>query len=258
MKNRQINISIVAMIFLMVFACDTNEDDLMQPYATGAVLPEITEIESSFYDILDINNAYVDFTVNVNAETAESITIEKTYKGTRTELGTFDTSPVVVRVTAEQAVADIDGVSVGDLELGDTFLFEVIVTSKSGLRTRSNVLIDAPVACKSDLAGNYSAITTGTEYYGSSFTYEYDTELTVDSDGVYVLPDLSGGMEPNVWGSPPVEATIRDICNVISLVNAPYSYEYFIDEGYVDGDGKIYIKWRNFWGENGETWLTPK
>ena len=119
------NISIVAVVILFVFGCSTNEDDLLQPYQTGAVFPEITEVASPFFDILDINNAYVDFTVTVDMEMAESITIEKTYKGVKTDLGTYTSVPVNMRVTAEEAVADINGVGVGDLELGDNFLFEV-------------------------------------------------------------------------------------------------------------------------------------
>ena len=141
MKKIHISLSIVTLVILMVFGCDTNEDDLMQAYVTGAVFPEITEVNSSFFDILDVDNAYINFTANVDMELAEYITIEKTYRGTKTEMGTYTSVPVNVNVTALEAVADIDGVSVGDLELGDVFLFEVIVTSKNGLRTRSNVIV---------------------------------------------------------------------------------------------------------------------
>ena len=61
MKKININFSIVSMVILMVIGCDTNEDNLMQGYVTGAVFPEIIEVNSSFFDILDVNNAYVDF-----------------------------------------------------------------------------------------------------------------------------------------------------------------------------------------------------
>ena len=153
--------SILALLLLFLYGCETNEDDLMQPYVTGTVFPEITEVQSSFFNSFDIDNAYIDFTVDVDTEIAESVTIEKTFGGVTTIVGEFTNVPANIKVTAEEAVADIEGVSVDDLEVGDIFTFEVIVTSKNGLRTRSNVLLNASVACKSSLEGVYMCTANG-------------------------------------------------------------------------------------------------
>lgn len=148
-----------------------------------------------------------------------------------------------------------------DLLPGDQWIISYSMATTGTPLTPLNISSKSKITftCKSDLAGTYDAVTTGVEYYGSPFTYNYVTELTaLEADGQYNLPDLSGGMEPDIWGNDPVQATLEDICDVITLVDAPYAYAYFIDEAYVEADGTIYIKWRNQYQEWGETWLTPQ
>ena len=148
-----------------------------------------------------------------------------------------------------------------DLEPGDQWVISYSLGTSGTTLTPLTAGNESEITftCKSDLAGIYSAVTKGFEYYGNAFEYVYDTDITaIEADGQYILPDLSGGMEPDIWGNDPVAATIQDICDGITLVDAPYSYPYYITEGYVNADGSIYIKWKNEFDENGETWLTPK
>ena len=263
MKKIHISLSIVSLVILMVFGCDTNEDDLMQAYVTGAVFPQITEVNSSFFDILDVDNAYINFTANVDMELAESITIEKTYRGTKTEMGTYTSVPVNVNVTALEAVADIDGVSVGDLELGDVFLFEVIVTSKNGLRTRSNVIVNAPVACKSDLGGtyNYSTVVTsvddGGDIGGCSNPVIGEGSFTEDGAGFYRVSDATFGQYDCAWGdTPAVGVTISDVCNTLTVGGSDQwdlIYTFFIKSN--DGTN-LELEWSNDYDDKGVSVLT--
>ena len=263
MKNRFLNSSIITFGILLVIGCSTNEDDLMQPFARGAVFPEITEVNSSFFDILDVNNAYIDFSVDVDTEIAESITIEKTFKGTKTELGTYTTVPVNVRVTAEQAVADISGVSVGDLKLGDVFLFEVVVTSKSGLRSRSNVILNAPVACKSELGGtfNYSTIVTGVgdggDIGGCSNPVTGEVTFAEDGAGFYRISDASFGQFECAWGDSPAEGvTLTDVCNTITVGGSDqYASIYTFVIKSNDGTN-LELEWSNDYADAGTTVLS--
>lgn len=263
MKKLHINIPIVMMMILMVFGCETDEDDLMQSYVTGAVFPEITEVNSSFFDILDVDNAFINFTTSVDMTAAESITIEKTFRGNKTEIGTYTSVPLVVNVTAEEAVADIDGVSVGDLELGDVFLFEVIVTSRTGLRTRSNVIVNAPVACKSDLGGtfNYSTIVTsvgdGGDIGGCNNPVTGEGMFTEDGAGFYRVSDATFGQYDCAWGdTPAVGVTISDVCNSLSLGGSDQYdliYTFFIKSN--DGTN-LELEWSNDYDDKGVSILT--
>lgn len=272
MKNRHINISIVAIVIAMVFACDTNEDDLMQAYKTGTVFPEITEVNSSFFDSFDFDNAKIDFTVGVDMEIAESITIEKTFNGIRTVLGSYTTVPANIVVTAEQAVADIDGVDVGDLVVGDVFTFEVIVNSKNGLSTRSNVLLNAVVACKSNLAGTYICAANGQSTDDGPTPEEnpavdYPSEITLSetgTNGVLSMSDFSGGLYElwydiyGIGGDSP--GTISDVCNTISYTNTqgPFGSAIF-GGGSVDPiSGIITIAGSNEFDDTWSLVLTPK
>ena len=263
MKKKHINISIVTLTILLVFGCSTNEDDLMQPYVTGAVLPEITEVKSSFFDILDVNNAYIDFTVNTDMNLAESVTIEKTYKGNKSEIGTYTSMPVNINVTAEQAVADIDGVSVDDIELGDNFLFEVIVTSNTGLRTRSNVIMNAPVACKSDLGGTFTYSTTvtgvgdGGNIGGCNNPVTGEASFDEDGAGFYRVSDASFGQYDCAWGdTPAVGVTLTDVCNTLTIGG---SHQYGLIYTFVikSNDGtNLELEWSNDYGDKGISVLT--
>jgi hypothetical protein len=145
-----------------------------------------------------------------------------------------------------------------DLAPGDKWVVSYVLNMASGKRLTIGSRTNINFTCPSNLQGEYDVLSVGNDYYGNPFTYNFTTELTTTSiAGRYVLPDLSGNMEPDIWGNPPVEAIIEEICGKITLVSAPYIYAYFIDEGSVDADGVISITWRNVYGENGVQTLTP-
>ncbi len=124
-----------------------------------------------------------------------------------------------------------------------------------------------PVLCPSALAGNYNAVTNWVDYYGTPDVNNYPVTLTTASGiGQYNLPDLSGGMEPIIWGNPPVAAVFVDVCGKVSLVSAPYAYGYLINgpantfgstSNVNPGTGVITIFWENVYAEFGRTILTP-
>lgn len=255
--------TVVAAIFMYVFGCSTNEDDLMQPYVTGTVFPEITEVGSSFFDILDIDNAYVNFTVDVDISIADSITIEKTYKGKKTIVGNYTTVPVTINITTEEAVGDIDGVTIDDIELGDSFLFEIVVTSKNGLKTRSNVILRAPVACKSDLGGTYTystevtAVGDGGDIGGCGGSVTGEGSLEEDGAGFYHISDATFGQYDCAWGDTPAAGvTLTDVCNTLSVGGSDQwglVYTFVI----LSNDGTdLKIQWSNNFGDKGISVLT--
>ena len=263
MKNINIKYSTFVIMFLLAIGCETNEDDLVQDYVTGAVFPEITEVNSSFFDILDVSNAYINFTANADTEIAESISIEKTFRGVKTEFGTYTSIPVEINVTAEEAVADIDGVSVGDLELGDVFLFEILVTSKTGFKTRSNVIVNAPVACKSDLSGTYtySTIVTsvgdGGDIGGCNNPVTGTGSFTEDGAGFYRVSDATFGQYDCAWGDTPADGvTITDVCNSLKVGGSDQYglvYTFYIKSN--DGTN-LELEWSNDYDDKGVSVLT--
>jgi len=117
-----------------------------------------------------------------------------------------------------------------------------------------------PVVCVSARAGDYDGVTDWVDYYGYPGNFTYLESLSAATGaGQYNLADLSGGMEPIIWGSPKVKAVIQDLCGKITLVSAPYSYPYYVRDGsQIDlATGAMTIVWENYYGENGVTVLTP-
>jgi hypothetical protein len=265
MKNRYFNISKAASVLLFVFACSTNEDDLMQPYVTGTVFPEITEVTSSFFDVADVSNAYVEFIVDVDSDIAESISIEQTFSGSKSVLETFTTFPVTFKITAAEAVSEVPGLSVEDLELGDSFLYEVIVTSKDGLRTRSNVIVNAPVACSSDLGGAFTYSTTvtgvgdGGDIGGCSNPVTGEGEFVEDGAGFYRVSDATFGQYDCAWGdTPAVGVTLTDVCNTVT-VGGSDQYGLIYTFIIISNDGtELKIDWSNDYGDSGTSILIRK
>jgi hypothetical protein len=264
--------SLLTFVVVLFYACETNEDDLMQPFATGTVFPEITEVNSSFFNSFDFDNAFIDFTVDVDTEIAESITIEKTFNGVTTIIGEYTEVPANIQVTAEEAVADLDNVSVGDLEVGDIFTFEIIVNSKNGLRTRSNVLLNASVACLSSLEGVYACTANGQSTDSGpgpdenpAVDFKYEVTLTAtETNGIYEISDFSGGLYElwydiyGIGGDSPGQ--ISDVCNTISYTNTKGPFGSNITGGgSVDPDtGIITIDGENVFGDTWTLVLEPK
>lgn len=145
-----------------------------------------------------------------------------------------------------------------DLTPGDHWVFSFKLDVGGRILTPGNQS-KVTFTCLSDLAGDYAAHTDWIDYYGTPGSNDDDVEFVADAiAGRYAIPDLSGGMEPIVWGGDPVAAVIEDVCGVVSLISAPYAYPYFIDEGEVQAGGVVRLVWRNAWAEHGVTLYTPK
>lgn len=186
-------------------------------------------------------------------------------------------------ITVESsAILTALGLVASDVNGGDVFEIRHILRLKDGREfTNSNTsgvvtggaFFNAPmfntvsVLCPSDLVGNYNAVTDWIDYYGVPDVNNYTVTLTAGTGtGQYNLPDLSGGMEPIVWGNPPVASVFEDVCGKLNLVSAPYFYGYLMNgpantfgnnSNVNPGTGVITIFWENVFAEHGRTVLTP-
>ncbi|QOI96355.1 MAG: hypothetical protein HRU69_02170 [Flammeovirgaceae bacterium] len=194
-----------------------------------------------------------------------------------------DTGYPRATITIESAtILTALGLTATDVNGGDVFEIRHILRLKDGrefTNTNTNGVVtggaffNAPmfstvsVLCPSDLEGNYNAVTDWVDYYGAPDVNAYTVNLTAASGiGQYNLDDLSGGMEPIIWGNPPVPAVFEDVCGKLNLVSAPYIYGYLMngpantfgnDSNVNPGTGVITIFWENVFAEYGRTVLTP-
>ena len=168
--------------------------------------------------------------------------------------------------TSAQLYADVpvNGTTYNDnlMNPGDKWVFSFEMNLSDGrvlIGSTSTAETDVEFTCPSTLGGDWATLGTWVDYYGvpgqNNFTETFTPAAT---EGQYVITDLSGGMEPIIWGNPEVEATIKEVCGVITLVSADYLYGYSIDDAMVNADGTITIKWRNEYDEYGENTYTPQ
>ncbi|WP_162555765.1 hypothetical protein [Reichenbachiella versicolor] len=265
----------IFLISLFLTGCYETHDELMQDRkgAGDISFPTISAINSSFFDSFDFDNAFVEFVVaeDTLGNTA-SIIVEKTFKGVTTEIGTFEDFPATVTVTAANAVSDIEGIAVSDLEVGDVFTFQVLTVSKSGIVSRSNAgVLNASVACKSSIAGTYTTVASGmstddgpTENPVTDYAYEV-TLTDTGVNGVYEISDFSAGLFTlwyDIYGlSGDYPGTLQDVCNDVSIINTTGPFGSPISgTGSFDPDtGIITISGGAVsWGDNWTITMTPK
>jgi hypothetical protein len=265
-------VHLTILLSLFVTGCFKDEDEIRQAYKE-AVMPVITSINASFFDLANINNAYVEFVVDFDTP-ARSVTIEETFNGYKKTLETFTSFPATVKITAAEAIAGIPDFTIDSLKLGDSFLFEIVAEANNGVKSRSNIFVNASVACESDLSGTYDAVTNGsstdsgpTPDENPAVDYPYEVTLTETStNGVYIISDFSGGLYPlwyDIYGLTPADCagTIQDICGSISFVN---TYEPFGSP--IEGSGSVdpvtgvitLEGTATLWGDTWVMVLTPK
>jgi len=133
-----------------------------------------------------------------------------------------------------------------------------------------------PVVCASDRAGDYDVVNTPAPYAGyyDATPYVFTTTVVAAAGaGQYNICDLSGGIEPDIWGNGAVYSTIQDLCGNLSLVATDrdedyncagdgkgYYYAYFVDtdNSFIDlTTGAWTLVWANEYGENGVAVYTP-
>lgn len=273
MRKINFSLGLLLPLFLLIFnSCNYEEDDILQPYTKGAVFPTVSNIGSSFYDIFELPTSVVNFTLDVDSKVAKSITIQKTYKGETVDHATIETFPADISISAAEAVNGFTGVTLDSLEVGDVIRYEFVVNNRDGLSARSNVLLNAPVACGSDFSGEYATVVSGTstdtdpktnkspKNYASTVTLE---ETSVN--GVYKISDFGGGVYSAFYCTAygvcdALPGEITDVCNEISYSKTSDPFGSSIDgSGSRNPEtGVITLSGYNEFGDSWTVVMTPK
>jgi hypothetical protein len=216
-------------VILMMYSISC--EDLPDPAGERgvAVVPGITSLNPGVFDVNDLQHAFVQFTVILPA----GVTLPKA-----TLIGSFNNNhadvtikeltsfPAVVNITSADAAQKL-GIALADIERGDVFDFELLIT-ESGRTTRSTPLV-IPVACVYT-----TAMSTGS-FHSVSEDWATDGDITITADPddpytVYVsgLEEIDGLVEdlgPLVMHIDPITfAVTADKTVLASLVTwgAPY------------------------------------
>lgn len=235
----------------------------------GGVTAQVNNVQTGFYNLLDLDNASIAFDLTTNGVDANSVTIFKSLNGGEpVEHAKISSVPSTITVSAADAVAGL-GVSLEDLELGDAFDFTFSVDAADGRTLKSgNTLLNVKVSCASTLDGTYSAVSTGTSTDGccpGELTVESEVTVTSTGGGTYSMSDFSGGLYfawyevYGITGTDDSPGNFEDVCNSITIINTNEPFQTAVTgDGTVDGDtGVITFTWVNGYGDTGTSVLTP-
>ena len=260
------NIFVLFLCMGTITSCFDEHIDLLPEADTGA-LPIVSNITNDgIFNLLDIGNAGVGFTINIDENsTADvaSVIVNKSFNGgDLIEQTTVSSFPAQINIPVADAVSGT-GIGVGDLEVGDLFDFTFDVVTTDGRTLKNGVLIQVPASCPSNLAGVY--MLHSEVLFADNGPQTYDYEITLEGSGTYALEDVTGGAwginYAALYGTSPRAGTLVDICDNLSIapVSDQFGFEIVVTDLAKDADGVISYKWNDTgYDDNGEVTLTPQ
>lgn len=260
MKYNLIAICVLALTGLMMQSCG---DDVIDPpktpdfYDTKGAIVSITDVQSGFFDLADIPNAGVEFSVDTKGEAVSSVTVYKSYNGgERVEHASTSSIPATFNIPVDEAVNGL-GITVDDLELGDEITFSFDATASSGTY-RSGGTLNAPVTCLSSLAGTYDVVTI--PWCDNTARFEGTSTWEEVSAGVYSIVDFAFGSYEICYGPgsalPDGDLRVNDVCNTITITGTSQWGEVYTWRITDISGSDMTIDWENDYGEAGITTLT--
>lgn len=212
--------------FAFLMGCDDSED----PAGTRneGIVSTISDVNPAIYISGELDESFVSFIADVEEGTAfDEAYIVGSYNGVsqRARIKDITSFPAEVELTAEE-VAQALGLTLGDIESEDYFVFE-IVTVINGLTTRSNGGLTVRVVCPFDPALTFGSFTAASSDWGvnGGITIEADDEdpYTVYVNGLAELDGLSGDVGPLVMHINPLSFEVTADKSVLASVAFSYT-----------------------------------
>jgi hypothetical protein len=207
MKNRK-TLGLLITLIMIFISCEQLPDPAGERGV--AVVPGISNLNPGVFDINDLGNSYVRFTVTIpEGATVSAATLIGSYNNnhadvTITELTSF---PAVVTISSADAAQKL-GIALADVERGDVFDFELLITA-NGRTTRSTPLV-VPAACVYTTSMSTGSFHSVSGDWGS----EGDITITADVDDPYKL---------YVSGLEEMEGLVEDLGPLVMYID-PVTY----------------------------------
>ncbi len=173
---------LIATLILTFSSCETDVDDPAGVRGVG-VVPAIVDLNPAVYDSNDLENTFVQFTLDITESSVSEAVVVASYNGDkkRTEMTRISSFPSTIKLTLKDVAAKL-GISLASVELADVFTFE-IVTIQGQESYFSSAAFNAAVVCayNSEMAsGSYHAVSDGWGLDGN-------VTITVDPENEYIV-----------------------------------------------------------------------
>ncbi len=259
MKNFKILLSIF-LLTLFIVSCE--EDDQVTGELELARDVTLGNVQSSVFNLLDLDNAAVVFDLGLSESGAEiqKVEIFQTFNGGNPELvSTITTVPATVSIPLTDAVAKTDKTK-EELVPGDLFFYSFKLTLASGKVVLSSSFINGNAACPSDIGGtvSYTYVSANSPYWGGVSVPDGEIEISpIDAFGNYTISDASfGGLVHfygvlGAFGATPVNISMIDVCNSVTFSGVDVygdTYTWTISD--ISGSSMT-VTWLNTYGDTG-------
>ena len=225
----------------------------------------VSDVAPGFYDLANLDNASIGFTVESFGESVNSVDMLIGFGGQSAVLNQINSFPTTFTIPLSQALSAL-GLSSDDLSVGDEFSFTFDNVVTSGGAFRSGTSLDVPVSCSSNLGGTYDYVSSNLKAGGPAAGECPDGEITGQvtftdlGGGKYECSDLGFGQYgTSCWNDSPAtssNATFTDLCNEIisgGLDQYDLVYTWVITD--VSGPN-LSISWSNDYDDSGDVVIT--
>jgi hypothetical protein len=154
-----------------------------------AVVPGISGLNPAVFDVNNLQNSYVRFTVNLPVGTSVSkATLVVSYNNNHADaiISELTSFPSVVTVRSSDAAQKL-GITLTEIERGDVFGFELLITE--GGRTTRSTPLTVPVACV------YSTAMSTGSFHSVSEDWNSEGDITITADPVDPYKVYVSGLE---------------------------------------------------------------
>lgn len=226
-------------------------------------------------DVPYLKGVTTQVTVNLNTFANEGVTISGisvtkqffTAKGNSAPV-TFTATGDSFSQTSTQMYADVpisgSVLTEATTDAGDYWTFQYVMVLADGRELTIGDATTVTFQCPSDLAGTWLATGSGTTIYtafpgatpfgpNASWDGTDNVVLTVKTPGVYEMDQSAGGFYYNYWGGSPEVATLRDVCDNLSIDEKSDQWGYFLRFPSVvkNPNGSITVQWVNGYEDQG-------
>ncbi len=186
-----------------------------------------------------------------------------------TKINDITTFPSEVTLTISDLLSQA-GLTLEEFSAGDTWNYSYNLNSNSGKVWDIPAVTQFTFTCPSDIAGEYSAVTSGQSTDGCCTAPVADltstVTLTEERPGVYVISDFSAGLYfewyvvYGITGPADTPGKLQHVCSTVSIVETsePFGTAVTGSGTYDDSNGVITYTWSNGFADMGTVTLTPK
>ncbi len=173
---------LLATIILAFASCETEVEDPAGLRGVG-VVPVISNLNPAVYDSNDLENTFVQFTIEVEDPTVEEVVIVASFNGDkrRTEIMRTSNLPATVKLQLTEVASQL-GIQMSEIELADVFNYEIL-TVQDGEVFRSNAALNAAVVC----AYNPELVTGSYRVVSGDWGMDGSVTITPDPEDPFVV-----------------------------------------------------------------------